>query len=121
MKCKKCGFDDYENRRDRCTEDEVKSFCVELGLPPSDGEYLFNHWEAYEWRNGSHDIKNWKAVVRAWKAAGYLPSLRKPITEKPEPNWRRVLRQLYPNYGWIPTYFHDLPAEIKNAVKAEMK
>ena len=123
MKCPSCGhiWNNFASRKDRATEDEVKAYCAELGLPDSDAEYLWCHWEAYGWRNGGAEIKNWKCVVRSWKVAGYLPSMRKPPEEKPRADWRRTLRKLYPGYGWIPTNFYDLPAEIKATVKEAMK
>lgn len=54
--------------------EEVKAFCSELSLPDGDSEYLFNHWEGNGWTNGGKPIKDWKRTIRAWKAAGHLPS-----------------------------------------------
>jgi len=52
----------------------LKTFCSELNLPDCDPEYLFNHWEGNGWTNGGKPIKDWKRTIRAWKAAGHLPS-----------------------------------------------
>jgi hypothetical protein len=56
------------------TIEEVKTFCVLLGLPESDGESFFWGKEANGWRNGNAAIKDWRATVRQWKASGYHPS-----------------------------------------------
>lgn len=58
----------------RGTLDELKAYAVEIGLPSSDGEYLFNSWEAGGWMRGSKRIKDWRAAMRAWKSGGYMPS-----------------------------------------------
>ena len=54
--------------------EEVIAFCESLSLPASDGIYLWNHWEGNGWTNNGKKIKDWKATVRSWKDAGYLPS-----------------------------------------------
>lgn len=56
--------------------EEIRAYCVQLGFPDSDSEYLFNHWEGNGWINGKSPIRDWKATIRAWKAAGHLPSQR---------------------------------------------
>jgi len=56
--------------------EEMRQFCRELGLPPSDGEYMFYHMEENDWQIKSKPIKDWKATIRKWKAAKYLPSLK---------------------------------------------
>jgi len=56
---------------------ELKLYAVELGLPASDGESMFDHWEANGWRNGSSPSKDWKAGMRKWKSQGWLPSQKK--------------------------------------------
>ena len=57
-----------------CTLDEARAFARELGLPESDGESCFHKWEGNGWKNGTNRVKDWKATVRSWKTAGYLPS-----------------------------------------------
>jgi hypothetical protein len=49
-------------------------FTKSLGLPDSDGESCYWKWEGNGWTNGNKPIKDWKATVRSWKAARYLPS-----------------------------------------------
>jgi hypothetical protein len=57
--------------------DELKTFCAEIGMPESDGESMFHHWEANGWKNGSSPSKDWKAGIRKWKSQGWLPSQKK--------------------------------------------
>jgi len=45
---------------------------------------MYHHWEAYGWSNKGMKIKNWKSVVRSWKAAGYMPSQRSLSAVKQE-------------------------------------
>ena len=56
-----------------------------LGLPAIDGEFMFLHFEGRAWR----DVKDWKAQIRKWKLAGWLPSqkqdARKPANEDERP------------------------------------
>lgn len=54
--------------------EDLKAFCSELSLPERDSEYLFNHWESNGWTNGGKPIRDWQRTIRAWKAAGHLPS-----------------------------------------------
>ena len=57
-----------------CTVDEAKAFAVEIGMPASDGESCFHKWEGNGWKNGTNKVKDWRATMRSWKSAGYLPS-----------------------------------------------
>lgn len=58
------------------TQDEIREFCASLGLAVTDADYCFNKWVGNGWKNGGEKIKDWKATVRSWKAAGYLPSAK---------------------------------------------
>jgi len=60
--------------RSRGSLEELKAFAVSLGLPASDGESMFHHWEANGWKNGSSPSKDWQAGIRKWKSQGWLPS-----------------------------------------------
>lgn len=66
--------------KSRGTLEEMKSFARELGLPETDGEAMFYKWEGNGWKNGAASVKDWKATLRSWKAAGYLPSQKAPTT-----------------------------------------
>lgn len=54
--------------------EEVKAYCLEQGLPDSDGEWFFYKCQGCGWTNGGKPIRDWQATIRAWKTAGYLPS-----------------------------------------------
>jgi hypothetical protein len=56
------------------SQQEVEDYCQSLSLPRSDGEYMFAHWEGNGHTNGGKPVKDWKATIRAWKAASHLPS-----------------------------------------------
>jgi hypothetical protein len=58
----------------------LKSFCSELQIPTSDAEYLWHKWEGSGWKNGTSPIRDWKATIRSWKAANYLPSQKSHAT-----------------------------------------
>jgi hypothetical protein len=62
-------------RKDRpLSFEEVSTYAVKLGLPRSDGEAFFDAKEGNGWKNGSSQVKDWKATFRNWKANGYHPS-----------------------------------------------
>lgn len=60
--------------RARGTAEELKAFCVEVGLPASDGEWCFDKWEGAGWKNGKLPIICWRSTIRAWARAGYMAS-----------------------------------------------
>ena len=62
------------NKKSRCTLEEARAFAVSLGLPALDGESCFWKWEGNGWKNGSSQVKDWKATIRNWKAQRFLPS-----------------------------------------------
>jgi len=53
-----------------CTKIEAEEFCLSLGLPKSDGEAMFLHWQEKGWSK----VKDWRLTIRKWKSFGYLPS-----------------------------------------------
>lgn len=63
--------------------EEIAAFCLEQGLPASDGEACFHKWQGNGWKNGNAPIKCWKSTVRSWKAAGYMPSQKNPKVPSP--------------------------------------
>lgn len=75
------GKEGNSTRAARCTRDELDAFCKDNGLYPRDAEYLWNHWEGKGWMNGRSPIKDWKATVRSWKAARYLPTTKEKSVE----------------------------------------
>lgn len=66
----------------RGTLDQLRSFAAEIGLPESDGESMFHHWQSNGWKNGSSPSKNWKSGILKWKSQGWLPSQKNPINGK---------------------------------------
>lgn len=54
--------------------EQVIAYCARLGLPATDGLYLWESWQAGGWTRGGQPIRDWQAQVRAWKTGGYLPS-----------------------------------------------
>lgn len=58
----------------RGTEAELQDYAKEIGLPASDGKFMFDHWEGNGWRNGQNLCRDWKAGIRKWKQGGWLPS-----------------------------------------------
>lgn len=67
-------------KKARGTQSEMESFAIEIELPSSDGEYFFHKMQSTDWKVGGKPIKDWKATIRAWKAAGYLPSQKQQQT-----------------------------------------
>lgn len=63
--------------------DEVSAYCVEQGLPASDGVTVFDKWTGSGWKNGGQPIKDWKATIRAWKGQGYMPSQQRAKSPAP--------------------------------------
>lgn len=60
----------------RGTLADILAYCDELQVPHSDGEWFFAKCEGSGWKNGGSSIKDWKGVMRSWKIARYLPSLK---------------------------------------------
>lgn len=67
----------------RGTLEEFKAYAVSQNLPENDGEFLFNKLEGNGWMNGKSPVKDWKAVVRTWKSAKWLPSQKETNHIKP--------------------------------------
>lgn len=55
-------------------EQDVVAYCGVLGLPAADATYLWNKWQANNFTNGGKPVRDWRAQVRSWRAAGYFPS-----------------------------------------------
>lgn len=56
------------------TKEEVKAFFLELQLSDADAEWFFEKNVGSGWTNNGKPIRDWKATVRSWRAAKYLPS-----------------------------------------------
>jgi hypothetical protein len=77
-----------DNGKSSCTLQEAVDFCLSIDLQKSDAEYMVNHWIGNGWMNGKQSVKDWKATIRSWKAAGHLPS-QKNSRPQPDHNWGR--------------------------------
>jgi hypothetical protein len=64
----------FEKSKSRGTLEELKNYAASIGLPESDGESMWHHWEANGWKNGSSPSKNWQSGIQKWKSQGWLPS-----------------------------------------------
>jgi len=63
-------------KKENPTLDEVREFCSSIDLPDSDGDYMFYHWEENGWTNNKKPVLDWRATIRKWKSAKYLPSTK---------------------------------------------
>lgn len=71
--------------RGQGTREDVFSFFCELKLPDFDAEWFFEKCVGNGWTNGGKPIKDWKATVRSWRAARYLPSQKQNGTAYSRP------------------------------------
>ena len=67
----------------RANIEEVTAFCIEIGLLATDGHFMFHKWESNGWTNKGEPVLNWKALIRSWKNAKYLPSQSSSNPNKP--------------------------------------
>lgn len=115
--------------------EEMTAFASELKLPGSDAEYLFWKWTDSDWKNGNRPIKDWKATVRSWKAAGYLPSQKSGFNPRQVPDNSRaqkkegrapevldallaIVREHYPDAR--PARYEELPLEIRTLAENQL-
>jgi hypothetical protein len=53
--------------------EELKLYVVSLGLPLSDAEYLWDHWNENGFKNNGRAIRDWKLTIQKWQRIGVLP------------------------------------------------
>jgi len=58
------------------TIDELRVFAAKQGLPATDGDSMFYHWEENGWMNGRNPVKSWQSGFLKWKLNKWLPSLK---------------------------------------------
>lgn len=64
---------------------KISDFTRSLELPDSDARSCFHKWVGNGWTNGGKPIRDWKATIRSWKEAGYLPSQKAKATNGAKP------------------------------------
>jgi hypothetical protein len=111
------------------SQDELNAYFAEVGLTQSDADYAWNHWESKGWKNGRDTIKDWKAAVRSWKAAGYWPSQKDGFTPKaapkpkPKPNlpdgWQEIASDYFERS--IECDFDDLSGDDQFALQNHIR
>lgn len=94
------------------SEDEglkkVREFARGEGIQTRDADWFFWKCHANGWQNGGQPIRDWKATMRSWQRAGYLPSQKTgripsqahaPLkVVKPQPDaWPQWLKAHYPD------------------------
>ena len=95
----KKGSAEGKQTKSKASQDEVLAFIVESELPKSDAEWFFNKCEANGWTNSGEPIKDWKATIRSWKAAGYMPSQKNGAKPDGKPT---VKTHYLPGVGQVP-------------------
>ena len=70
-----------KEKKENPTIDEVRVFCKELCMAENVGDFCFWKWEGNGWTNSGKPIKDWKATIRSWKAAGHLPPKQNGYTK----------------------------------------
>lgn len=59
---------------------QVLDYCTEAKIDSDDGEWFWDKCEGNGWKNNKVAILDWKATLRSWKRAGYLPSQKQAFT-----------------------------------------
>lgn len=81
-------------KKARGTLEEFQAFAKSIDLPPADGESMYWKFEASDWKNGRNSVKDWRATMRQWKAAGYHPSQNKRpangVVKDSRPAWNEL-------------------------------
>jgi hypothetical protein len=60
----------------------VREFARGEGISEDDADWFYWKGKGNGWTNGGKPILDWKATLRSWNRAGYLPS-QKPKSTKP--------------------------------------
>ncbi len=55
----------------------VREFARGEGICDADAQWFYFKGKGNGWTNGGEPIRDWKATLRSWKRAGYLPSQKK--------------------------------------------
>jgi hypothetical protein len=63
-----------EEQRTYTARLRVREFARGEGIGEEDADWFFDKGEGNGWRNNGEPIRDWKATLRSWNRAGYLPS-----------------------------------------------
>lgn len=73
--------------------EKVREFSKGEGIPLTDADWFYWKGKANGWTNAGRPILDWKATLRSWHRAGYLPSQKQQAQRKPDPNQDRQDRE----------------------------
>lgn len=59
-----------DSKRKPKDQKEVEDYCISIGLPRSDGQAMWLHWQ----EKGMAKVKDWRLTIQKWKSFSYLPS-----------------------------------------------
>ncbi len=65
---------EYEGEDESSSLARVREFSRGEGIQESDADWFFYKGKGNGWMNGGKPILDWKATLRSWKRANYLPS-----------------------------------------------
>jgi hypothetical protein len=71
--------------KSRGTREEFVVYAEEIGAEKSDGEFLHDHFLESGWKRGKDPILDWKATMRKWKSAKWLPSQKEKTNGHKKP------------------------------------
>jgi hypothetical protein len=71
---KREGMQGEGKKSEPSDEEAVLVFCAEQGIPADDGRAVWAKWQGNGFTNNRSKMKDWKATIRSWNLAGYLPS-----------------------------------------------
>lgn len=90
--------------------DRVIEFAKAEGIRQTDADWFYWKGRGNGWTNGGRPILDWKATLRSWNRAGYLPSQKvglngksqgkyvPPTVVKPQPEgWEKWRSEHYPD------------------------
>jgi hypothetical protein len=60
--------------RSRATLEQLRAYCVEVGLPSDDGDGFHDKMLQYDWKVDGKPVKDVYATIRNWKRLGCMPS-----------------------------------------------
>ena len=73
--------------------EKVREFSKGEGIQLSDADWFYWKGKANGWTNAGRPILDWKATLRSWAKAGYLPSQKAQQQKRQDPNQDRADRE----------------------------